>query len=416
MQKIYISSPEEFFNKLGLLTMEYTEENLQKFGFSKSEVQKILEQGHNLSEEDQERLKRNFVGTSNPEEFFQKMLKDVEFSNRYYIAKLIVTEKLTAADMITSELNSKWESRFRYMSRFEKHSYWIPAEEIVKYIDFDEKKYLRRNEEEKELRKRVDELKASILRTGMLLQPPLLLRMEVADDEDNKYCIVIGEARTRAICELYLEGKGVDCKLGANIFDEKKFWHDENFMEAAAIEENTIRKNLTKQEIIIGIQRALKQNLSHKKIATRFKVSTDYVQQLSRAQNIMKYIPEEKLGKEIGAGKLKEMYLLSKKIEHLPEDEIDRIMFEAVEKNREELREMRKFYTPIEEPKELKPKVKLNFAQENSEKKCMYSFGKKKIEITDKEMVEKLKEIDDEMERAYTDRVNFELKKRGFLE
>ena len=130
----------------------------------------------------------------------------------------------------------------------------------------------------------------------------------------------------------------------------------------------------------------------------------------------MKYIPEEKLGKEIGAGKLKELYLLSKKIGHLPEDEIDRIMFEAVEKNREELREMRKFYTPIEEPKELKPKVKLNFAQENSEKKCMYSFGKKKIEITDKEMVEKLKEIDEEMERAYTDRVNFELKKRGFLE
>ena len=302
------------------------------------------------------------------------------------------------------------------MSRFEKHSYWIPAEEIVKYIDFDEKKYLRRNEEEKELRKRVDELKASILRTGMLLQPPLLLRMEVADDEDNKYCIVIGEARTRAICELYLEGKGVDCKLGANIFDEKKFWHDENFMEAAAIEENTIRKNLTKQEIIIGIQRALNQNLPHKKIATRFKVSTDYVNNISASRNIMKYIPEEKLGKEIGAGKLKELYLLSKKIGHLPEDEIDRIMFEAVEKNREEIREMRKFYMPIEEPKELKPKVKLNFAQENSEKKCMYSFGKKKIEITDKEMVEKLKEIDDEMERAYTDRVNFELKKRGFLE
>jgi hypothetical protein len=410
MHKIYITSPEEFFDKLGLLTMEYTEENLQKFGFSKSEVQKILEQGHNLSEEDQERLKRNFVGTSNPEEFFQKVLKDVEFSNRYYIAKLIVTEKLTAADMITSELNSKWESRFRYMSRFEKHSYWIPAEEIVKYIDFDEKKYLRRNEEEKELRKRVDELKASILRTGMLLQPPLLLRMEVADDEDNKYCIVIGEARTRAICELYLEGKGVDCKLGANIFDEKKFWHDENFMEAAAIEENTIRKNLTKQEIIIGIQRALKQNLSHKKIATRFKVSVDYVKQISASKNIMKYIPEEKLGKEIGAGKLKELYLLSKKIEHLPEDEIDKIMFEAVEKNREELREMRKFYTPIEEPKELKSMPKLNYVEKNGEKRCIYCIGKKKIEVTDEEKIRKIKAIEEEIARIFEDRINFVLR------
>ena len=46
----------------------------------------------------------------------------------------------------------------------------------------------------------------------------------------------------------------------------------------------------------------------------------------------------------------------------------------------------------------------------------MYSYRKKKIEITDKEMVEKLKEIDEEMERAYTDRVNFALKEKGFLE
>ena len=55
---------------------------------------------------------------------------------------------------------------------------------------------------------------------------------------------------------------------------------------------------------------------------------------------------------------------------------------------------MRKNHIVGEEKKEENLEVKLEFVEKNGEKRCIYSCGDKKIEITDEDMIKRMKAIE----------------------
>ena len=74
------------------------------------------------------------------------------------------------------------------------------------------------------------------------------------------------------------------------------------------------------------------------------------------------------------------------------------------------MKEMRKNHIVGEEKKEENLEVKLEFVEKNGEKRCIYSCGDKKIEITDEDMIKRMKAIEEEVERDFEARVSAVIK------